>query len=91
MESNLRQGVTPLPPALGIISLIKANVTPIAYLEIGRAMIEQFQHVPDILRILNHEVQLHVEFAAHQLRTKQADRHSIRCHLLESLGRVFEL
>lgn len=54
-------------PAPWIISLIEANVTPNAYLEIGRAMIEQFQHVPDILCVLNHEVEFHVEFASHQL------------------------
>lgn len=54
-------------PALWIISLIEANVTPIAYLEIGPAMIEQFQHMPDILCVLNHEVQFHVELTTHQL------------------------
>lgn len=53
-----------------IISLIGADVTPFAYLEIGRAMIEQFQHMPDVLCVLNHEVQFHVEFAAHQLQSE---------------------
>lgn len=67
-ESNLRPDITPQPP--WIISLIGAGVTPFAYLEIGRAMIEQFQHVPDVLCILNHEVQFHVEFAAHQLQSE---------------------
>lgn len=40
------------------------------YLEIGRAMIEKLQHVPDVLRVLNHEIQLHVEFTAHELHIK---------------------
>lgn len=67
-ESNLRPDITPQPP--WIISLIGAGVTPFAYLEIGRAMIEQFQHMPDVLCVLNHEVQFHVEFAAHQLQSE---------------------
>lgn len=40
------------------------------YLEIGWAMIEKLQHVPDVLRVLYHEIQLHVEFTAHELRIK---------------------
>jgi hypothetical protein len=31
-------------------------------------MVEQLQHVADVLRVLDHKVQLHVEFAAHQLK-----------------------
>lgn len=30
-------------------------------------MIEQFQHVPYILSILNNEIELHVKFAAYKL------------------------
>lgn len=70
----MRPDITPQPS--WIISLIEADVTPFAYLEIGRAMIEQFQHMPDVLCVLNHEVQFHVEFAAYQLQseTNRLDR-----------------
>lgn len=34
-------------------------------------MIEQLQHVPDVLRVLYHEIQLHVEFTAYELHIKK--------------------
>lgn len=39
------------------------------YLEIGRTVIEQLQHMPDILSILNNEIKFHVKLAADQLKT----------------------
>lgn len=33
-------------------------------------MIEELQHVPDVLRVLYHKVELHVEFTAHELHRK---------------------
>jgi hypothetical protein len=38
-------------------------------------MVEQLQHVADVLRVLDHKVQLHVEFATHQL--KQVRKHKL--------------
>jgi hypothetical protein len=40
----------------------------IPYLQIGRAVIEQLEHVSYILSILYNKVELHVELAAHQLK-----------------------
>lgn len=34
-------------------------------------MVEKLQHVPDVLRVLYYEIQLHVEFAAHELHIKK--------------------
>lgn len=34
-------------------------------------MIEQLQHVPDVLRVLYHEVELHVEFTAYELHIEK--------------------
>ena len=31
-------------------------------------MIQKLQHVPDVLRVLDHEVQLHVELSPHELQ-----------------------
>ncbi|KAE8745311.1 hypothetical protein FOCC_FOCC007996 [Frankliniella occidentalis] len=39
------------------------------HLEVGRAVIQELQHVPDVVRVLDDEVELHVELAAHQLST----------------------
>lgn len=41
------------------------------YLKIRGTVIEQFQHVPDVLSVLDNEVQLHVEFSADQLQQFQ--------------------
>lgn len=38
------------------------------YLQIWRAVIQKLQHVLDVLRILNNEIQFHVEFASNQLK-----------------------
>lgn len=45
------------------------------HLQVGRAVVEQLQHVPDVLRVLDDEVQLHVELAADEL---QAEERTIR-------------
>lgn len=37
------------------------------YLQTGGAVVQQLQHVLDVLCILDHEVQLHIEFSSHQL------------------------
>jgi len=42
-------------------------------------MIEELQHMPDVLRVLYHEVQLHVEFAAHELQKKTEARYDDEC------------
>jgi len=34
-------------------------------------MVEKLQHVPDVLRVLYHEIQLHVELTAHELHIKK--------------------
>lgn len=41
------------------------------YLQVGRAVVQELQHVADVVRVLDDEVELHVELAAHQLRDKQ--------------------
>lgn len=33
-------------------------------------MVEKLQHVPDVLCVLYHEIQLHVEFTAYELEKK---------------------
>ena len=38
------------------------------YLEGVRAVVQELQHVPDVLRVLDHEVQLHVKLAPDQLK-----------------------
>jgi hypothetical protein len=40
-------------------------------------MVEQLQHVADVLRVLDHKVQLHVEFATHQLKQVKTKELSI--------------
>lgn len=54
-----------------VINSTQFNITQLAYLEIGWAMVEKLQHVPDVLRVLYHEIQLHVEFTAHELQHKK--------------------
>lgn len=38
-----------------------------SHLKVRWTVVEQFQHVLDVLRLLDNEVQLHIELAAHQL------------------------
>lgn len=50
------------------------------YLEIGWAMIEKLQHVPDVLRVLYHEIQLHVEFTAYELHMKKENKNKTKMY-----------
>lgn len=40
----------------------------VTHLQVGRAVVQQLQHVPDVLGVLDDEVQLHVELAPDQLQ-----------------------
>jgi len=41
-------------------------------------MVEKLQHVPDVLRVLYHEIQLHVELTAHELHMKKKEENSLK-------------
>ena len=47
------------------------------YLEGVRAVVQQLQHVPDVLGVLDHEVQLHVKLALDQLKLADLGYHLI--------------
>ena len=47
------------------------------YLEGVRAVVQELQHVPDVLGVLDHEVQLHVKLAPDQLKLADLGYHLI--------------
>ena len=47
------------------------------YLEGVGAVVQQLQHVPDVLGVLDHEVQLHVKLAPDQLKLADLGYHLI--------------
>ena len=47
------------------------------YLEGVGAVVQQLQHVPDVLGVLDHEVQLHVKLAPDQLKLADLGHHLI--------------
>jgi hypothetical protein len=47
-------------------------------------MIKELQHMPDVLRVLYHEVQLHIEFAAHELHRKMEVCYDEECTIADA-------
>ena len=47
------------------------------YLERMGAVVQELEHVPDVLRVLDHEVQLHVKLAPDQLKLADLGHHLI--------------
>lgn len=56
-----------------MITIIKHKLT---HLQVGRTMVQQLEHVFDILGILDDKVELHVKLSADQLQRKGRERES---------------